>query len=833
MPLDHDRIKALFLAAIELPEPERDAFVRAHADDALRDAVLDLLRHHDGARADLGLTHITMDGEDERLPAAIGAWLPVALLGRGGMGVVYRARHERDGREAAIKLVATGGWSPVLLRRFRREIEVLTRLDHPGIARLLDHGTFAFAGGELPYLAVELVEGENLRTASARLSSPRERVALLASVCRAVGDAHARGVVHRDLKPENVLVDAAGRAKVLDFGVAGLLDRDAGDGASLTHTGLLLGTPQYMSPEQAIAASGTITPASDVYSLGVMAYELLGGRLPYDVRDVSLHRAMVAILTVEPPPLGSIAPGLSGDIEHILSRALEKDPAHRYRDASALAADLEAWLAGRPATARPTWSRRASRVAARHARGLRVGGLLALALTALVIAFASRRVSAWYHDRQLGQRIAAAELANQVIHRDSRNAQNVGEAQVAFEDLDRALSKDLGVWYHTAHRWTLFRIAECEMVRFGFDEDPTRLVRASDALRRADDEFNEAQVDVLPMGSDAFRYGCARDPMRSDVTAMLAGTYSEAARLSKPLTNMQLAVERARQSIDAAGRDVRELGLTPGDSTSTLFGRENSYGGVLIELGALTDSTGVIRRGLGIVQSVAARGGLRGDGMFQASVYENLGLGYLRLAERTREPALFDSARAGYRMSASIRTLARPFHFAEARTGIVETELEQAIASPDRATRVRHLNAARLEIGSIHERVTEAQLESLARRLSGLEAEVLARLGEETREPDLLEHASQVLLELANNASESHLVGAAWREYRWGLVAAARWRLQGRRDFQAAALVHFNAAHSLLPPGQDLRFAARLRAAYTAAGLAVPDELIRVRPSVV
>jgi hypothetical protein len=244
-----------------------------------------------------------------------------------------------------------------------------------------------------------------------------------------------------------------------------------------------------------------------------------------------------------------------------------------------------------------------------------------------------------------------------------------------------------------------------------------------------------------------------------------------------------------------------------------------------------------LRRGLEIARAVSGEGGIWGDGMFQAAVYQNLGTAFLRLAERTGEPALFDSARAGYRMAASIRTLSRPFHFASSRMGIVETELEQAVASSAPAERERHLDSARLEIGQIRQRVMPTNLRSLAARLNGLEAEVLARLATGRGGRELVDQADRLLTDSLNATPASNLVGAAWLEYRRGLVASARGSMgrdgAARGAARAAARQHFETAQSLLPPGQDLRFARKLRAGYQAAGLAIPEELAQVRLTVI
>jgi hypothetical protein len=233
-------------------------------------------------------------------------------------------------------------------------------------------------------------------------------VALLAAVCDAVQHAHAHGIVHRDLKPANILVLDDGRPVVVDFGVARLTSGDERPTELATRTGQLVGTPQYMSPEQVQAEPAGVGPASDVYSLGIIAYELLAGRLPYEASAVSLHRAVVSILTTEAPPLRRVAPELGGSLERIVAMALEKDPRERYADAGALADDLRRSLAGRTVRARgprlarriQRWSRRRRRLVAAVAGVLLAGALVAAWWLGTGDSVPRARVLANYHEAE-------------------------------------------------------------------------------------------------------------------------------------------------------------------------------------------------------------------------------------------------------------------------------------------------------------------------------------------------------------------------------------------------------------------------------------------------
>ena len=337
----YERAKRLFIEALERPASVRAEFVAHAADDtSLCAEVLELLRHHHEAGSP--------DGTDppHDPPDRIGPYRILGLLGRGGMGVVYRA--QREGAEpVALKVLEAGALSGRFLGRFKREAEALRRLDHSGIARFHEAGTYDSAVGPRPYVAMELVEGTSLRE---KIRDPAwgegDRIALLADLAEAMHHAHEHGIVHRDLKPENVVVSAEGRPKVLDFGVARVTADDLRAGTLATATGVLLGTVRYMSPEQAQGLSDEIDRRSDVYALGVLAYELLSGALPYELHTRSVTRALIQVATVPARPLGDVRPSLRGPIERIVARALAKVPADRYPTAAELAAELRRYLAG-------------------------------------------------------------------------------------------------------------------------------------------------------------------------------------------------------------------------------------------------------------------------------------------------------------------------------------------------------------------------------------------------------------------------------------------------------------------------------------------------------
>ncbi len=388
------RVREIFDRAADLPVRERDGFLASEcvADAELETEVRSLLASGAAAGAFLEVPAVEQVGRwappaDEPLPTRIGPWDVLRALGHGGMGTVYLGVR-RDGefeRTAAVKLVRRGMDTDFILRRFRTEREILAGLDHPNIARLLDGGSTAEA---LPYFAMEYVEGVHLLEAcAARGWGERERIGLFLQVCDAVAYAHRHLVVHRDLKPSNILVTPEGVPKLLDFGLARLLQPDAGQAGERTETMFRLLTPDYASPEQ--VRGERITTATDIYSLGVVLYHLLAARSPY--RTTGSAEAIARAVCDQEPE----RPGLSRDLDNIVLMALRKEPERRYESVGALAEDLKRYLEGRPVLARKdTLTYRTSKFVARHKAGTAAAGLGALALVAaLAVAVHQARVA--------------------------------------------------------------------------------------------------------------------------------------------------------------------------------------------------------------------------------------------------------------------------------------------------------------------------------------------------------------------------------------------------------------------------------------------------------
>lgn len=405
-----ERVQTLFHEAADLPEPERHPFLKANCPDPeMVQEVLALLhedaRHH--SVLDGELAHVASRLLDGYTPAprSIGPYRICRMLGRGGMGVVFLAEREDLGSKAAIKILRDATLSPARRERFAYEQHLLAQLTHPSIARLIDADTLSDG---TPYFVMEYVDGVPLTTYCTRheLTIP-ERLELFRSVCEAVQYAHRQAVVHRDLKPSNILVTQDGQVKLLDFGIAKRLEDTH---PRVTQTGLRMVTPMYAAPEQ--LRDEPVGVYTDVYALGLILYELLTGRLPFDLSGLTAGQVEAVILQSE-----AVKPSLVvrkkeeyasaarrpllpdrrawADLDVLCLTAMHKDPQRRYSTVEVLIRDLDHYLKNEPLEARPdTLSYRTNKFLRRHRRPVSMATLVLSVVIGLVIFYTLQLASA-------------------------------------------------------------------------------------------------------------------------------------------------------------------------------------------------------------------------------------------------------------------------------------------------------------------------------------------------------------------------------------------------------------------------------------------------------
>jgi len=417
-------IKQIFRDALSRDQRERSAFLdkACEGNRSLRAEVEKLLDSACEEDSFLDPPSIKLlpaaDPGAELVGAQIGRYTVTRLISSGGMGTVYEALQDHPQRAVAVKVMKQSILTPSILRRFEYEAQILASLKHPGIAQVFESGTFPVNGGQadgegpgVPYFVMEFIPDARAITDSARASDLdlQERLDLFLQVCNAMHHGHQKGIIHRDLKPSNILVDGQGFVKIIDFGVARATDSDIASTTVQTQVGQLIGTLQYMSPEQCEADPHNLDIRSDIYALGVVLFELICGELPYDVQRASIIEATRLIREEPPKKPSTVKRTLRGDMETIVLKALEKERERRYQTVADLKDDIRRFLAGEVIHARPVGP------ATKIWKRVRRNPLLSTALAAAIIAVLTVVVA-------IPWTIAAAESEKSRVETEARIA---------------------------------------------------------------------------------------------------------------------------------------------------------------------------------------------------------------------------------------------------------------------------------------------------------------------------------------------------------------------------------------------------------------------------
>ncbi|MHC4427412.1 MAG: protein kinase domain-containing protein [Planctomycetota bacterium] len=613
-----EQLKGIVADALEREPARRAAFLDSACggDVELRHQAEALLEIEDDA--DTYFEVRTQPGapaqKTDEASKTIGRYTTRRVIATGGMGTIYEAEQDHPSRLVALKVLRHGAASSTALRRFRHEAEILGRLRHPNIAQIHDAGTFDEGAGVQPYFAMELVKGRPLiEYCESTGLGTRDRLRLFTKVCNAVQYAHHQGVIHRDLKPDNILVDDFGEPKVLDFGVARATDSDIQLTTVRTDIGQLIGTVPYMSPEQVTGDPTNVDTRSDVYSLGVVLYELLCGQLPHDLRGRSIPDAVRVIQESDPRPLSSISRVYRGDVETIVFKALEKEKERRYQTAAELTADIGHYLADEPIVARPASTLYQLRKFARRNRTL-VGGVAAVMLVlvvgtvvALVLAIrasneaakataVSKYLMKMFADLGPGDQIFGIGVPDprgavtEVTELADRAAERLEADLSEWPDVMAAFQYQLGVTYYglgndSGRRRHFSEAYELRAELLGESHPDTLIARlwVADELRR-DLKFAAAELEFQEV-ADRLREACGEaDPRTLVANNRLAEVLVEN---GKP----QQAEQLHRKTIAL----IRAQG---GDSSRLMFMTLGSFGGhVLVLLGKYEEAEKILRKG--------------------------------------------------------------------------------------------------------------------------------------------------------------------------------------------------------------------------------------------
>ncbi|MBL9121342.1 MAG: tetratricopeptide repeat protein [Phycisphaerae bacterium] len=690
-------VRDLFDRVVELtPDQRVGALSDPGLDAGIRNEVMRLLGH---AGDPAFLTDVprlaSHDSHDRLIGERIGAFRILRRIGSGGMGIVYEAEQDRPKRKVALKLIRPELLSEAALARFRREGELLGRLQHPGIAAIHAAGVAIHPHDPtqfVPFSAMELIEGEPITTwVRQRTPSLDETLELLASVADAVDHAHRRGVVHRDLKPANILVTADGDPKILDFGIARAID---GSPSTTLHTshGDVIGTLGSMSPEQLRGESG-IDERADVYALGSLAFEVLTGKPPFDVSGKGVAEAVRFLLEQEPPSAHRFRSDLAGDPSIIIATAMAKEPSRRYATAAALASDLRACRDRRPIVAREPG------LAYRLRRYVQRNRILATATGVVVLVLSASAVwagIAWQQERTANER---TRRINSSLVR-------------LLESLDPgrtgALEQNLIDTLDEAERFT----AE-------LDSDPDIALVMHNALAERYHRLGSTDKAIM-------HYEAA-----VEFTHAVYG--SDSPQVASTLTNMGQALRRARRIDEAIAAHTQALDmrrrLTP-DHPELIAECLNNLGAARFEDG---DTMGAVNLFEEATRMARAAHGTKP--LHLSTALNNLATAYVRMGRMDESLKLFDECidlreRFGgdaIDLAEAARSMANAMVHLGQRPKAIEM-LRRALEVCDRSLPTSHHLAMSTRQNLVITLTVDGQLEE-AERLMRIEFEITARTG--------------------------------------------------------------------------------------------------------